>query len=126
MANAAPLADWDLPPEFATLRRLMEARMLKMGRREYVQVLRLIETFELADVHAAVKKALKLGTIGFDAVKHLVLCHVEKRPPKLDLDVYPFGISLGRIAVDASLAKGPCRDDLGRQLYVPADGGCGP
>ena len=28
---------WDLPPEFATLRRLMEARMLKMGRREYVQ-----------------------------------------------------------------------------------------
>lgn len=88
--QAAPLADWDLPPEFATLRRLMEARMLKMGRREYVQVLRLIETFELADVHAAVKKALKLGTIGFDAVKHLVLCHVEKRPPKLDLDVYPY------------------------------------
>ena len=22
-------------------------------------------------------------------VKHLVLCRVEKRPPKLDLDVYP-------------------------------------
>jgi len=32
--QAAPLAEWDLPPEFATLRRLMEARMLKMGRRE--------------------------------------------------------------------------------------------
>jgi len=31
------VAEWDLPPEFATLRRLMEARMLKMGRREYVQ-----------------------------------------------------------------------------------------
>jgi hypothetical protein len=38
--QAAPLAEWDLPPEFAALRRLMEARMLKMGRREYVQVLR--------------------------------------------------------------------------------------
>ena len=24
--QAAPLAEWDLPPEFATLRRLMEAR----------------------------------------------------------------------------------------------------
>ena len=39
--QAAPLAKWDLPPEFQTLRRLMEARMIKAGRREYVQVLRL-------------------------------------------------------------------------------------
>ena len=88
--QAAPLAEWDLPPEFSTLRRLMEARMLKMGRREYVQVLRLLETFEIDDLHAAVKKALQLGAVGFDAVKHLVLCQVEKRPPKLDLDVYPY------------------------------------
>jgi len=33
------LAEWDLPEEFQILRRLMEAHMLKMGRREYVQVL---------------------------------------------------------------------------------------
>lgn len=77
--QAAPLAEWDLPEEFQTLRRLMEARMLKMGRREYVQVLRLLETFGMDDLHAAVKKALKLGVVGFDAVKHLVLCQVEKR-----------------------------------------------
>lgn len=88
--QAAPLAEWDLPPEFQTLRRLMEARMLKAGRREYVQVLRLAETFELDDLHVAVKTALRMGAIGFDAIKHLVLCHVEKRPPKLDLDVYPY------------------------------------
>ena len=88
--QAAPLVEWDLPPEFATLRRLMEGRMLKTGRREYVQVLRLLESFGLDDLHAAVKKALQLGAVGFDAVKHLVLCHVEKRPPKLDLDVYPY------------------------------------
>src|SRR5690606_7211246 len=67
----------------------MEARMIKAGRREYVQVLRLLETFDIDDLHAAVKKALQLGAVGFDAVKHLVLCQVEKRPPKLDLDVYP-------------------------------------
>lgn len=30
--QAAPLAEWNLPPEFATLRRLMEARMIKAGR----------------------------------------------------------------------------------------------
>jgi transposase len=99
--QAAPLAEWDLPPAFATLRRLMEARMLKAGRREYVQVLRLLETFGVDDLHAAVKKALELGAIGFDAVKHLVLCHVEKRPPKLDLDIYPY---LPRATVETTSA----------------------
>ncbi len=84
--QAAPLAGWDLPVEFATPRRLMEARMIKAGRREYAQVLRLLATFEMADLQAAVKNALRMGAIGFDAVKHLVLCQVEKRPPKLDLD----------------------------------------
>jgi len=88
--QAAPLAEWNLPPEFETLRRLMEARMLKAGRREFVQVLRLLEAFALDDLHAAVKTALRMGAIGFDAVKHLVLCQVERRPPKLDLDVYPY------------------------------------
>ena len=31
-----------------------------------------------------------VGAVGFDAIKHLMLCKVEKRPPKLDLDVYPY------------------------------------
>ena len=69
---------------------LMEARMIKGGRREYVQVLRLLEAFEMEDLHAAVKTALRLGTVGFDAVKHLVLCPVERRAPKLDLDIDPY------------------------------------
>ena len=40
-------------------------------------------------LHGAVKDALRLGAIGYDAVKHLVLCRIERRPPKLDLDIYP-------------------------------------
>jgi hypothetical protein len=88
--QAAPLAERDLPPEFHTLRRLMEAHMIKAGRRDYVQVLRLLEAFEMEDLHAAVKTALRMGTIGFDAIIHLVLCQVEKRTPKLDLDIYPY------------------------------------
>jgi hypothetical protein len=88
--QAAPLAGWDLPEEFQTLRRLMEARMLKMGRREYVQVLRLLETFCLEDLHGAIKDALRLRAVGFDAVKHLLLCRIEKLPPKLDLASYPY------------------------------------
>jgi hypothetical protein len=53
-------------------------------------VLRLLESFELADLHVAVKSALRLGAVGFDAIKHRVLCQVEKRPPKLDLEGYPY------------------------------------
>ena len=37
-----------------------------------------------------VKTALRMGAVGFDAIKHLVLCRVEKRPPKLNLEVYPY------------------------------------
>ncbi len=62
--QAAPLAEWDLPAEFQTLRRLMEARMIKAGRREYVQVLRLLESFGMEDLHAAVKTALRMGAVG--------------------------------------------------------------
>ena len=87
--QAAPLAGWELPGAFPALRRLLEARMGKSGKREYVQVLRLLETFDLEALHGAVKDALRLGAIGYDAVKHLVLCRIERRPPKLDLDVYP-------------------------------------
>jgi hypothetical protein len=88
--QAAPLSGWDLPEAFSELRRLLEARMGKPGKREYVQVLRLLETFALAEVHAAVRDALALGAIGFDAVKHLVLCRLEKRPPRLNLEIYPY------------------------------------
>ena len=88
--QAAPLQGWDLPREFATLRRLLEARMGKPGKREYVQVLRLFETFDVDHVHGAVRQALDLGAIGYDAVKHLVLCRIERRPPRLDLDIYPY------------------------------------
>lgn len=88
--QAAPLKGWELPDAFATLHRLLEARMGKPGKREYVQVLRLLESFEMDHVHGAVRQALDLGAIGYDAVKHLVLCRIERRPPKLDLDVYPF------------------------------------
>jgi len=88
--QAAPLADWQLPEEFATLRRLLEARMGKPGKREFVQVLRLMETFATEDVAAAVRDAIQRGAIGFDAVKHLVLCRIERRPPRLDMTIYPY------------------------------------
>ena len=87
--QAAPLAGWQLPECFVQLRRLLEARLKKHGSREYVQVLRLMETFDIAEVTYAVEQALKLGTISFDAVRHLLLCRIERRPPRLDMENYP-------------------------------------
>jgi transposase len=109
--QAAPLLGWALPEAFTTLRRLLEARLGKPGKREYVQVLRLLETFRLEDVDAAVREALRLGAIGYDAVKHLVLCRIERRPPKLDLAVYPY---LPRVAVATTSAKAYLALLLGR------------
>ena len=88
--QAAPLADWKLPDEFATMRRLLEARVSKKGKREFVQVLRLMEVFKINDVAACVRDAIARGAVGFDAVKHLVLCRIERRPPRLDMTIYPY------------------------------------
>jgi transposase len=87
--QAAPLAGWELPECFPRLRRLLEARLHKGGKREYIQVLRLLQTFSLPEVEMAIVDALHLGTIGFDAVKHLLLCRIDQRPPRLDLENYP-------------------------------------
>jgi transposase len=87
--QAKPLVGWELPEGFAELRRLMEGRLSKKGKREFVQVLRLLETFARSDVAAAIDDALRLGTISFDAVKHLLLGRIEQRPPRLDLENYP-------------------------------------
>jgi transposase len=101
--QAAPLAGWALPEAFLTLRRLLEARLGKAGRREWVQVLRLLEVFRPEEVEAGVGEALRLGAIGFDAVKHLVLCRIERRPPRLDLEVYPY-LPRARVATTSAQA----------------------
>ena len=100
--QAAPLQGWALPEAFATLRRLLEARMGKKGKREFVQVLRLMETFTLDDVTSAVHDAIARGAVGFDAVKHLVLCRIERRPPRLNMTIYPY---LPKAVVTATSAR---------------------
>ncbi len=53
-------------------------------------MLRLMETFSQQEVRHAVREAIRLGAISFDAVKHLALCRLEGRPPRLDLELYPY------------------------------------
>src|ERR1700730_14340969 len=88
--QAAPLDEWRLADCIYRLRRLMEARMGNGGRREFIQVLRLMEDFHQHQVEQAVAAALRLGAISFDAVKMLLLARLENRPARLDLTFYPY------------------------------------
>lgn len=88
--QAAALQGWPLSPAFTDLRRMLEGRMGTRGKREFIQVLRLMETFPEAVVAAAVSDAIRLGAPGFDAVKQLVIARVEHRPPQLDTRAYPY------------------------------------
>ena len=99
--QAAPLQEGDLTEEFGTLRRLLESRMELRGKREFVQALRMLENFSQQGVHHAVREAIRLGASSFDAVMRLVLCWLEGRPPRLDLELHPY---LPRVRVRATSA----------------------
>ena len=59
------------------------------GKREFIQVLRLMEAMPQDVVAAAATEAIRLGAIGFDAVKLIALAQIERRPARLDLSAYP-------------------------------------
>ena len=99
--QAAALQGWDLPEAFQHLRHLLEARMGNRGKREFIQVLRLMEALPQDIVSYAVGEAIRLGAIGFDAVKLIALARLERRPPRLDLAAYPH---LPRTAVKTTSA----------------------
>lgn len=87
--QAAALQGWELPQVFQHLRHLLEARMGNRGKREFIQVLRLLEAMPMETVTFAVSQAIQIGAIGFDAVKQIALARIERRPPRLDLSAYP-------------------------------------
>jgi len=75
--HAKPLEQWGLPACFDQLRRLIEADGL--GTREYVRVLRLLETFSLEELTGAVEYALDIGVIDAAAVR--VIAEHRKESP---------------------------------------------
>ena len=99
--QAAALQNWDLPEVFQHLRHLLEARMGNKGKREFIQVLRLLEAIPKEVVTYAVTEAIHLGAIGFDAVKLIALARIERRPVRLDLASYPH---LPRLVVQTTRA----------------------
>ena len=76
---ARPLAGWSLPGAFAALRQRLEKADPKGGTRQYIRVLRLLETYDLATVTSAVERALALAVADADAVR-LLLERARERP----------------------------------------------
>jgi hypothetical protein len=95
--------------------------MGKKGRKEYIQVLRLLETFGDVEVAVAIEDALRISAISYDAVKHLVLAKIERRAPRLDLSAYPFlpQATVGLTDVRAYLALLQARFSQGQAGVSP-------
>ena len=87
--QAAALRGWALPEVFQHLRHRLEARMGNRGKREFIQVPRLLEALPLDVASEAVTQAIQIGAAGFDAVKPIALARIERRPAQLDLAAYP-------------------------------------
>jgi transposase len=88
--QAAPLQGWDLPPAFAEMRGLLEARSGRAGKREYIQILRLTEIAPPEVVASVVIEAVRRRVVSFDAVKQLLVARIEGRPGRLDPRAYPY------------------------------------
>lgn len=78
--HAKPLEGWELPECFAELRRLIEAEGL--GTREFIRVLRLLETFTPPELTDAVQYALDVGVIDASAIR-VILEHRREAPVAL-------------------------------------------
>jgi len=80
---ARPLEHWALPDCFGLLRRRLEAAdPTGPGTRAFIRVLRLLETFPLAQVADAVRHALDIGVTDPDSVR-VILDHRADRPVAL-------------------------------------------
>ena len=103
--QAAPLVGWKAAGEGfrRTSAGWMEARL--PGKKEQTRVRTspcgCWKHSRCAEVERAIDDALRMGTISFDAVKHLLLCRIERRPPRLDLENYPH-LPMAQVATTAA------------------------
>ncbi len=84
--HARPLADWDLPECFGVLRRRLETELRDEGTREYIRVLRLLETHPLKQLSRSVEQALRIRAHTRDAIAQFLLPRQEWRHTPFRLD----------------------------------------
>lgn len=95
--HARPLEDWELPVCFGILRRRLEAELDGLGTREFIKVLRLLETHSITALKIAVQHALEIGTTNSDAVRLIPEYQQEEPVALFCLDGRPH-LKLVRVA----------------------------
>lgn len=100
---AKPLERWELPACFGVLRRRLEAdESGGFGTRDFIRVLRLLETHSLAQLTAVVESALAIDVIDPDSIR-VILDHRADRPvPVFSLDGRPHLASVRVPTTDVS------------------------
>ena len=101
--QARPLAGWGLPDCFATLRKRLEQADAREGTRQYIRVLRLLESHDKEAVSAAVSSALRLAVADADAVRLLLERALERPAADFDTNGRPrlSGVQLPAIDLSA-------------------------
>ncbi len=101
--HARPLEAWDLPDCFATLRRLLETEPGGLGTREFIRVLRLLESCSLEQLQDAVEYALDIGVHDSGAIRVIVEHRREAPVALFSLDGRPHLrlVDVGRTDVSA-------------------------
>jgi len=84
--HARPLQGWDLPECFGALRRRLENEQEDKGTREYIRVLRLLETHSLRDLTRAVEQGLRIGGLTRDAIAQFLVPREDWRQTTFRLD----------------------------------------
>lgn len=84
-----PFDDWDLPEPMTVLRRRLEGELGSAGRREFIKVLRLLESWELEELARAVDRAVAIGALTVEAIRLLLQDGREEPAKYFRLDGHP-------------------------------------
>jgi hypothetical protein len=81
-----PFSDWELPDCFAVLRARLETERTSEGTREYIRVLRLLESHSLDEVRRAVERGLLCNALIRDAIAQFLIPQEDWRQTTFRLE----------------------------------------
>ena len=96
---ARPLENWQLPECFSLLRRRLEAEHGGPGTREFIRVLRLLESFTLGQLTDAVNYALDIDVTDPESIRVIVEYRSQEPVELFSLDGRP---QLARVRVETT------------------------
>ncbi|MEQ8667739.1 MAG: IS21 family transposase [Pirellulales bacterium] len=77
-----PFEQWNLPKGFGVLRRRLESESGGAGRREFIKILRLLESHPPQELGKAIDRALEIGAMTVDVIR-ILLQEGRESPAKL-------------------------------------------